>query len=178
MGKKGFSLNWGTTIALLVSFAALITTIYEANILKRQQESLVWPYFEVDQNYSGKGFGFLAKNSGTGPAIITSVEVTHDGELIGSFMDLLDMLSPDSSVNYYGFEYRSLNKTVFRPGEERMVFLMEWTPYTRELISRAKDIEIKVEYRSVLEDYWVYESQSQTSEKKRFKSRLEFTSSR
>ncbi len=178
MFKKGVKLNWGTTIALVVSFAALITTIYEANILKRQQESLVWPYFEVGQSYSGEGFGFIAKNSGTGPAIITSVEVTQEGQVIGSFMDLLDILSPDSSLNYYGFEYRSLNKTVFRPGEERKVFFMKWTPLTRQLISRAKPIRIKVEYRSVLEDYWVYDSETSSSTKGRYKSRLEFTSSR
>ena len=118
---KGIRFNWGTIIALVVSFAALITTIYEANILKKQQ-ALVWPYFEVSEQYSGEGFGFNAKNSGTGPAIITSVEVTYDGEPIGSFMDLLDELSPDSTINYYNFQYRSLNNTVFMAGEERVVF--------------------------------------------------------
>lgn len=178
MSKKGLRLNWGTTIALVVSFSALITTIYEANILKKQQESLVWPYFEVDQQYTASGFGFLAKNSGTGPAIITSVEFNHDGKPIGSFMDLLDELSTDSIVNYYSYQYRALNNTVFRPGEERVVFLMNWTPYTRELISRAKEIEIIVEYRSVLDDYWVFNSKEKTHERKRYTSKLEFTSSR
>ena len=178
MALKDIRFNWGTIIALIVSFAALITTIYEANILKKQQEALVWPYFEVGQSYSGEGFGFQAKNSGTGPAIITSVEVTHNGSPIGSFMDLLDQFAPDTTVNYYGYQYRALNNTVFMPGEERMVFFMDWTPYNRELISKAGNITIKVEYRSVLEDHWVFDSSEGTNEKGRFKSQLEFSSSR
>ncbi|MFK7954331.1 MAG: hypothetical protein AB8B73_15880 [Ekhidna sp.] len=170
--------NWGTLIALIVSFAALITTIYEANILKSQQQALVWPYLEVEQSYTSEGFGFVAKNSGTGPAIVTSVEVTHGEEPIASFMDLLDILSPDSSVNYYENTYRALNSSVFRPGEERTIFFMEWTPNNRALLKKAKDIKITVEYKSVLDDFWVYESDKGKSSAGRFTSRLEFTTSR
>lgn len=176
MGKIKF--NWGTIIALVVSFAALITTIYEANILKSQQQALVWPYLEVEQSYSGEGFGFVAKNSGTGPAIVTSVEVMHGDTPIPSFMDLLDILSPDSSVNYYKNTYRPLNSSVFRPGEERTIFFMEWTPFNRQLIEKADDLIVTVEYKSVLDDYWVYESEEGKSSPGRFTSRLEFTTSR
>ena len=178
MPKPKFQLNWGTTVALLVSFAALITTIYEANILKAQQEALVWPYFEVSPHYGGDGFGFIAKNSGTGPAIITSVECRYDDELVANFMDILDLLAPDTVINYYEFNYRALNNTVFRPGEERFVFLMKWTPQTRKMIQNAKQTHFKVAYRSVLNDHWVYDSKAQTHEEDQFKSSLEFTTSR
>ena len=176
MAKKIFQLNWGTTIALIVSFAALITTIYEANILKAQQQALVWPYLEVNPSWSGQGFGVKAKNSGTGPAIVTSVEVLYDGEPISSFTEILDQLDRDSVLNYYQFTYHDLNKTVLRSGEERFVFLMGWTPYTRSIIEDAKPISFKIEYKSVLDDYWVFDSEEGTIQEGRFKSRLEFQS--
>ncbi len=178
MAKHKIQFNWGTIIALLVSFAALITTIYEANILKSQQQAMVWPYFEVGPTYNGEGFGFRAKNSGTGPAIITSVEVLHNGEPIGSFMELLRDVSPkDSVVNLYNYNYQSLNNTVFPPGEERMVFFMKWSPLNRMLEQRVGEIDIKVEYKSVLDDYWTYTLSTGEHVQERFQSSKEFFTS-
>lgn len=174
---KKLQLNWGTTVALLVSFAALITTIYEANILKTQQQALVWPYFEVYPNYTSEGFSVVARNLGTGPAIITSVETRYGGELVGSFFEVIDQLDPDSTISRYSFNYRSLNNTVLKAGEERVVFLMPWSPKTREMVQRAKPLSFKVEYKSVLEDYWVYDHETKTHERGRFKSKLEFYTS-
>ena len=178
MNLKKLQLNWGTTVALLVSFAALITTIYEANILKAQQQALVWPYFEVYPNYTGEGFSVVARNLGTGPAIITSVETKYGGRPVGSFMDVIDILDPDSTMSRYSFNYRSLNNTVFKAGEERIVFMMPWNPQTRKMIQRAAPLSFKVAYKSVLEDYWVYDSEAKSHEKGRFKSPLEFFTSR
>ena len=178
MKRKNLQLNWGTTVALLVSFAALITTIYEANILKAQQQALIWPYFEVYPQYTSEGFGVKARNLGTGPAIITSVQTNYGGSPVASFMDVIDLLDPDSTLNRYSFNYRSLNNTVFKAGEERIVFLMPWTPKTREMIHRAEPLSFKVEYKSVLEDYWVYDSEAGSHEKGRFTSPLEFFTSR
>ena len=176
--KQKLQFNWGTIIALVVSFAALITTIYEANILKAQQEALVWPYFEVSPRFGGNGYSIVALNNGTGPAIITSVECRYGGNPVASFMDVLDILSPDSAVNYYAFNYRDLNNTVFRAGEERTVFLMSWTPATRRLIQNAESITLKVAYKSVLGDEWVYDSETGEHTKGKFKSELEFKTSR
>ena len=55
---------------------------------------------------------------------------------------------------------------------------MGWTPLTRDMLSRSKDIEVTVEYKSVLEDYWVYDRDTQSNTKGQFTSRLEFSSSR
>jgi len=176
LDKSNF--NAGTSIALLVSFAALITTIYEANILKSQQQALVWPYFEVYPNYTGEGFSVVARNLGTGPAIITSVETTYGGTPVETFLDVIDQLDPDSTMSRYSFNYRSLNNTVFKAGEERIVFLMPWTPQTREMIQRAKPLAFKVEYKSVLDKYWVYDFEAKTHTEGRFKSQLEFYTSK
>jgi len=174
MARGDFQINWGTALALLVSFAALITTIYEANILKAQQEAMVWPYFEVSSKYSGKGFSFEAKNSGTGPAIITSVECTFEDEPIADIGQILDRVNTDTTLNYYSFNYRSLNQTVFTPGEERVVFLMPWSETTRKLAPIIQHLQFKVEYRSVLGDYWVFDTSDRSHREGRFKSRLEF----
>ncbi|MEM6641942.1 MAG: hypothetical protein AAF616_03095 [Bacteroidota bacterium] len=178
MKLKKLQLNWGTTVALLVSFAALITTIYEANILKSQQRALVWPYFEVFPNYTSAGYSVVARNLGTGPAIITSVETKYDGEPVGSFMDIIDKLDPDSTISRYSFNYRSLNNTVLKAGEERIVFLMPWSTTTRKMIQKAKPLTFKVEYKSVLDEYWVYDFETKTHQEGRFKSSLEFYTSR
>lgn len=178
MKLKNLQLNWGTTVALLVSFAALITTIYEANILKSQQQALIWPYFEVYPNYTSEGFSVVARNLGTGPAIITSVETHYGNKLVGSFMEVIDHLDPDSTLSRYSFNYRSLNNTVFKAGEERVVFLVPWSPKTREMIQRAEPLSFKVEYRSVLGDYWVYDYSNKSHTEGRFKSQMEFFTSR
>ena len=37
----------GTIMALVISVIAMITSVYEANILKSQQTSMVWPYLHL-----------------------------------------------------------------------------------------------------------------------------------
>ena len=158
----------------MISVIALIVSLYEANILKDQQRALVWPYFGVGSNFSGKGFSFVASNNGTGPALIKSMEVIYEDSVYPSFEDILDKIKPDRVIGYDRLRFSNLNNTVVKPGEERAIFNMPWDDETREMASFLMNTRIKVQYCSVLGDCWVYDSADDSHTEGTFKSRAEF----
>ena len=158
----------------MISLVALLVSIYEANLMKAQQRALVWPHFVVSPNYSGRGFSFIADNYGTGPAIIESVEVRYKDTLIVDYDDLLDRINPNRQIGYDRLHMTSLNQTVFKAGEERQVFNMPWDDETREMAKQMQYVTIKVQYKSVLGDQWVFDSNTQEHRSERFKSEREF----
>ncbi|MEM1321527.1 MAG: hypothetical protein AAGG75_14820 [Bacteroidota bacterium] len=165
----------GTLLALVISIIALFTSIYEANIMKSQQQALVWPYFEVVPSFSGEGFKFVAYNNGTGPAIIKSVEVRYKGHVIKSIDALLDAIKVDRVIGYDRLRISSLNNSVYKAGEERAILHMPWDEETREMAKDMGNVSIKVQYESVLGDFWLYDSEGKKHLKgEQFKSELEF----
>ena len=98
--RKDFLQNAGTLIALVISIIAMATSIYEANILKAQQKSMVWPYLSVSTSYSKTGFSAEAFNNGTGPAIVKSMEVSVDDMPVETMLDLVKVLMPQSNLGY------------------------------------------------------------------------------
>ncbi|MFK7936158.1 MAG: hypothetical protein AB8G22_21770 [Saprospiraceae bacterium] len=166
--------NIGTLLALCISILALLVSVYEANILKSQQKAMVWPYLKVNPSYGSEGFSLIAVNNGTGPALVKSIELTYDGKQFKTYDELLDYIKPDRKVSYGQLRMRNLNNTVMRAGEVREVFHMAWTAETREMVESASEIEFKIQYASVLNDYWIYDSKTDQHTQRRFKAKIEF----
>lgn len=166
--------NLGTITALIISVIALVTSIYEANIMKSQQEAMVWPYFGITPTYNSKGFAFTAYNHGTGPALIKSIEVTYDGIYTKSFDDLLDKVKPDRKIGYDRLKMSELNNTVLKAGYEENVFFMPWDDETRAIAKELTKVNFKVQYSSILGDYWLFDMKAKTHQKKRFQAKIEF----
>lgn len=166
--------NLGTILALVISALALFVSIYEANIMRDQQKALVWPYLMVNSSYSGNGFSFVAVNNGTGPALVKSMEVLYKGKPMSSYNQLLNEIKPDRVIGYDRLRMSDLNGTVIRPGETRQIFNMPWDDETRQMVDSMQYVKVTVQFCSVLEECWFYNSIDKEVIKGEFKSELEF----
>lgn len=161
-------------MALIISVIAMVTSIYEANLMKTQQKSMVWPYLDLSEMYNADGFGFEITNKGTGPAIVTSVQVDYKNDPIANIDILMDSLNPDRTFGYDIMRNSSLGNQVFMSGEKKMVFGLPYNDETREVLNNLKHVRMRVGYRSVLDEYWMFDSETGEHLKQEFKSKLEF----
>ncbi|MEM9916519.1 MAG: hypothetical protein AAF990_00405 [Bacteroidota bacterium] len=167
--------NVGTAAALLISIIALMTSIYEANILKAQQKSMVWPYLSAGMSYTEAGFSIDVYNNGTGPAIVKSVEVLVDSKAVVSLPEMVNSLMPDSGIGYDILRQSKIHNYVFKSGEEVEIVGFSWNDKTRELahLISAK-VQIIVCYESVLGDSWIYNYKEDSHEEGQFKAAVEY----
>ena len=166
--------SFGTALALIISVAAMFISIYEANILKSQQTSMVWPYLHMSQQYDDKGFGILISNKGTGPAIVTSVQVDFNGSPVENMDVLLDALNPDRTFGYDILTNNSIVNEVFMSGENKLLFRLPYRDETRIVLDNMYKVRIRVAYKSVLDEYWLYDSEDGSHTKTKFKAAKEF----
>ena len=164
----------GTVAALIISIIAMITSIYEANIMKSQQKSMVWPYLSMSQQYNNKGFGIRITNKGTGPAIVTSVQLDYKGIPMKNIDVLLDSLNPKRTFGYNILTNNNIGDHVFTSGEEMTLFGLPYTDETRIMLNSIPKIRMRIGYKSVLDEYWYYDSESNEHYQKEFKAKTEF----
>lgn len=164
----------GTILALVISSLALFVSIYEANLMRAQQKAMVWPYLKVNAGYSGRGFSFEATNNGTGPALIQSFEILYEGTPVEDYDELLDRIKPSRVIGYDRITMSTFNETVMKAGEKRILFNMPWDEETREMVKSMNKVVVRVNYCSVLEDCWIYDTQTGKHTKGTFKAAVEF----
>ena len=164
----------GTVAALIISIIAMVTSMYEASIMKSQQKSMVWPYLSVTQQYDNKGFGIQITNKGTGPAIVTSVQLDYKGSPIENVDMLMDVLNPDRTFGYDILRNNTIGNYVFTSGEQIMLFGLPYTEETRIVEKNVPKIRMRIGYKSVLDEYWYYDTQTGTHYKEEFKAKTEF----
>ena len=164
----------GTALAIIISLAAMFVSIYEASILKSQQTSMVWPYLDLSQQYDSNGFAIEISNKGTGPAIITSVQVDYNGLPVESIDILMDSLNPNRTFGYDILRNSTLGNQVFMSGEKRIVFGLPYNDETRVVQSNLGKVRIRIGYKSVLEEHWYFDSQDFSHVKEKFTATQEF----
>ncbi len=164
----------GTALALIISVVAMFISIYEANILKSQQTSMVWPYLDITEQYDGEGFGVQIANKGTGPAIITSVQVDYNNTPMDNMEELMDSLNPKRTFGYDILRNSTVGNQVFMSGEKRFVFGLPYNDETRIVLSNLNKVRIRIGYKSVLDEYWFLDSKDGSHKKTKFKATKEF----
>ena len=164
----------GTIMALLISIIAMVTSIYEAGIMKSQQKSMVWPYLSVTQNYNSEGFGINIINKGTGPAIVTSVQIDYKGMPMETIDMLLDSLNPNRTFGYDILRNNTIGNYVFMSGEEKVLFGLPYTEETRVIVDQIPNVRMRIGYKSVLDEYWYYDTKEDKHFKKEFNAKTEF----
>ena len=164
----------GTALAIIISLAAMFVSIYEASILKSQQTSMVWPYLDLSQQYDNNGFAIEISNKGTGPAIITSVQVDYNGLPVESIDVLMDSLNPNRTFGYDILRNSTLGNQVIMSGETRVVFGLPYNDETRVVQSNLGKVRIRIGYKSVLEEHWYFDSQDFSHVKEKFRAKQEF----
>ena len=166
--------SFGTALALIISVIAMFTSIYEANIMKSQQKAMVWPYLDLSEQYDANGFGIEVSNKGTGPAIITSVQVDFKGNPVANIDVLLDSLNPKRTFGYDILRNSNIGNQVFMSGEKQLVFGLPYNEETRIVLENLKHVRMRVLYKSVLNEQWLFDSKDGTNSQSSFKAKKEF----
>ena len=164
----------GTAMAIIISLVAMFTSLYEANIMKSQQSAMIWPYVDMSQQYDSDGFAIEISNKGTGPAIITSVQVDYNGIPIENIDMLMDSLNPNRTFGYDILRNSTIGNQVFMSGEKNIVFGLPYNDETRIVQSNLEKIRVRIGYMSVLEEHWFFDSKDGSHAKEKFKATQEF----
>lgn len=166
--------TFGTALALVISLSAMFISIYEANILKSQQTSMVWPYLDITEQYDSDGFGIQISNKGTGPAIVTSVQVDYNESPIENVDVLMDSLNPYRTFGYDILTNSTIGSQVFMSGEQRIVLGLPYNEETRIVLDNLNKVRIRIGYKSVLDEYWYFDSNDGSHNKTKFRAIKEF----
>lgn len=164
----------GTVLALVISIIAMIASIYQTNIMKTEQKAMVWPYIDFFEMYDKDGFNLTLTNKGTGPALVKSIQVEYKNHIMSSMDELLDSLNPNRTFGYDILRNTSISGYVFSPGEEVVMMGLPYNDETRIVLSKLKDVRIRLMYESVLGEQWVFDSEDKTVSQKKFKAQIEF----
>ena len=113
-------------------------------------------------------------NKGTGPAIITSVQVDYNGLPVESIDILMDSLNPNRTFGYDILRNSTLGNQVLMSGEKRIVFGLPYNDETRIVRSNLGKIRIRIGYKSVLEEHWFFDSEDGSHTKEKFVATQEF----
>ena len=140
--------------AILFSVCALVVSITEVNIMRKQQKATVWPYLELLPSYNESGFYVLMQNKGVGPAIVKSFIFKFDGEIIKTWDDFLIKLFDNDSVSVSN-EWTTINGRVIAPNEEIKIIKIESDRAARHAIRNYHRIDIEFCYSSIHNDYWL-----------------------
>jgi len=145
-------------LALVVSFAALIVSIYETRVMEAQNEAAVWPYIMVAPRYSAQGFDVNITNKGVGPAIVKTVQVSVDGEPHASALSLLEHINGEEKLSFGWDILRSNNPagSVMSPDENATIMGLPWRDDTRVIVDKMANFTISIDvcYCSIFESCW------------------------
>ena len=165
-------------VAVLISSASAFISLYEARMMKKQQqiileqkEASVWPYiqiyrfqnFEIDDTKGNEKdkvtYDITIKNKGIGPAIIGDAIFLLDGDTIssGDIPFTLDEKHEDYKISYVG--NAGLSNSVLAPNEEYSVLSFRIDSVYHRIgkvndFLTELDIDIRFCYCSVYDKCW------------------------
>ena len=141
--------------ALLISSCALLVSIVEMRTMKIQQKAMVYPHLDFGESYNNKGFSIIAKNTGTGLAIINSIRVYDKGQAFNNWTEIIDYYLPKGhNIDYGVMGSTQINGKVIPAGEEIRVFGVRWNEESRMLVDSLINLQYRICYCSLLDDCW------------------------
>jgi hypothetical protein len=157
--------------ALLISGIALIVSIYEANIMKEQQQIMfdqqqaaVWPYVDemINFNYQDDRFiiNYSIINKGVGPAIIRDGRLKVNGKSIREFEEgIRAEISPFFPEGIVPIISLSLvENKVLSPGEKYQILKLTSLRFDDDFfIGEKLDLSYDACFCSIYNDCWQLE---------------------
>jgi hypothetical protein len=139
--------------ALIVSFSALGVGVYEARLQRDHDRAEVWPHLEVEVLVGTDGAKVQAENTGLGPAVVQSIDVSVDGRSQPDWPAVLKMLVPDSAARRYD------DNTVFqhslRPGDRVNLLGLPVASLPTRFWEQIGRVVVSICYRSVFDERWL-----------------------
>lgn len=133
---------WMALIAMIVSVLALAVSVYEAQIMRSQQQIMVeeqhksvWPYIQkinsVQTSSEEVAISLTIKNLGVGPALVNQAQLQLKDQVINSYNDAFNLISEQIGVeNILGFSINHSYNSILAPGESVELFKLQCTPST------------------------------------------------
>lgn len=151
--------------ALLVSICALVVSVLEARMIRTETTASVWPRVTMGNNYlNNEGqptYELTFTNVGVGPALIRSVTVELDGEVVHSWGNVLEVLDNPEAV---GFQYNTINRAIITPGTRRSTLRVGGDAAVALSGAWSSDrFRVTLCYCSILDDCWAWDTEDRDS---------------
>ncbi len=167
IAKKSFNRSdLISIIALVLSIGAFGVALYEANILKQQQEIMlsqqkasIWPYLKIKQGFSVDESSVQSsigiENKGLGPASISDYKLTINGDVAESYTDGLKKIKEILKREDVIYSLAS-DPDIIASGEVHEFLKIIIPDPTVSLLTISKiKIELELCYCSVYDDCWM-----------------------
>lgn len=127
-------------VAMIVSVLALAVSIYEAQIMRAQQQIMleeqhknVWPYIQKINSIKTSNDEIVIsldiQNVGVGPALINKAELEVQGASISSYDTAFKLISDQIGIeNILGFSMNHSFDGILSPGETESLFQLKMAP--------------------------------------------------
>jgi len=147
---------WIAMGALLISALAMLSSVMQVSVQRNQERAMVWPHVSARPAFSAKGYEFVARNKGLGPALVRDVAVLVDGHRVAGWIEALDVLVGKN--HGYGWDRISANDlqdTVLAANESSRLFAVDWDDRLRRAFPGNDRLEVRICYCSFLRECWV-----------------------
>ncbi len=148
--------------ALLISIVAMWISVYEINVIRTEERAQVWPYVDVGFRYGDGRVAVVARNKGTGPALVKHFSFAVDDVVFTDWLTAFTTLTgPDHGISYENSNFSGIDGEVMSPDEQITLMSIplglseRFTPY-------ASQIRFNYCYCSVHDDCWQLSHQSRT----------------
>lgn len=145
--------------AVVVGLCALGVSFYQTLIMREQQRELseqrraeMWPNLEMGVNNQGDRIRFIVINSGIGPARIKAIRMSHKGEPIQDWDQLVEKALDRTDIPYSNSQ---ISDRVLPPGEIIESFGVEGE-LVEPLSTYLYELEAEICYCSIYDDCWTY----------------------
>lgn len=147
-------------MAVMISLFALAVSWQESQILRKQQQTSVWPYLEALPSFTSEYISVEVVNKGIGPAIIQDVQYVVGDQSVDGLDEFLQMVFDTTSVSRV---MSSLQGRVMAPGESIQHFVITDPALIQrafELRQSITGLDLRLCYCSIYEDCWRTENGS------------------
>ncbi|GAA0871417.1 hypothetical protein GCM10009117_05630 [Gangjinia marincola] len=145
--------------AIVISVCALVTTVYQTIILKKEQHASVWPRISLLHTWrtgtNESHYRLTLSNLGLGPAIIEDYKIIHKDSSFVNFASLskniakeaglADSLAYEDYMDLFGDQVVPHNKTF-------VVLYISNKNQIEAFLKELKHIHIEIKYKSLYDD--------------------------
>lgn len=146
---------WIAIGALVISGLAMLSSLMQVSVQRNQERAMVWPHVSARPSFSARGYEFVARNKGLGPALVRDVAILVDGRRVPGWIEALDvLLGPGHGYGWDQVSATDLQDTVLGADETTRLFAVAWDDRLRQAFPGDARVEVRICYCSFLGECW------------------------
>ena len=144
-------------VAVVLSVAALMTSIIEVNFVRQELRSEAWPYLSLHRSYTAEGYKLKLENKGVGAARLREIKLFYNDQVVTDLdQTIIDIVGEENAFSYDVYGANNPAPGVISSGEVVHLFSVPWEPRTRLLVSRMEGkTSVTACYCSIYDDCWL-----------------------